>query len=95
MSCDFFESMISLDNLFVCWHEFKRGKKQQRGIQEFGRFLEDNIFRLHEDLVSFMYRHGRYEQFRVCDPKERLISKASVRDQLVHHIHLHDTIKDL
>ena len=78
--------MISLDHLFTCWHEFKRGKRRQRAVQQFERFLEDNIFRLREDLASFLYKHGPYEQFRVCDPKERLISKASVRDRLVHHI---------
>jgi len=47
--------------------------------------LEDNIFQLHQDLVNSVYRHGSYQQFRITDPKARLISKSSVRDRLLHH----------
>jgi len=86
MSAVLFETMTSLDNLFACWYAFKRGKRQQKEIQHFERFLEDNIFRLREDLNALVYKHGSYPQFRVCDPKERLISKASVRDRFVHHV---------
>jgi retron-type reverse transcriptase len=78
--------MISLENMFVCWTEFKRGKRKKKDIQKFERFLEDNIFQLHEELISFQYHHGSYEQFRVSDPKQRLISRASVKDRLVHHM---------
>lgn len=52
----------------------------------FERNLEDNIFSLHHDLKSGSYRHGVYENFTINDPKPRKISKASVRDRLVHHI---------
>ncbi|HUD20645.1 MAG TPA: reverse transcriptase/maturase family protein [Candidatus Saccharimonadales bacterium] len=30
------------------------------------------------------YQPGRYHQFRITDPKSRIISKASVRDRLLH-----------
>jgi len=32
------------------------------------------------------YRHEAYDQFYVTDPKQRHISKASVRDRLVHQV---------
>jgi len=47
--------------------------------------LEDNIFQLYKDLTNGAYRHGSYQQFRITDPKARLISKSSVRDRLLHH----------
>ena len=47
--------------------------------------LEDNIFQLHKDLTTGIYQHGNYQQFRITDPKARLISKSSVRDRLLHH----------
>jgi retron-type reverse transcriptase len=47
--------------------------------------LEDNIFALHQDLTEGTYTHGSYQQFRISDPKPRVISKASVRDRLLHH----------
>lgn len=58
---------------------------QKRDVQEFGWTLEDEIFRLHEDLKSGTYVHGPYESFYVCDPKRRHIHKPAVRDRLVHH----------
>ncbi|HLB53389.1 MAG TPA: reverse transcriptase/maturase family protein [Chlamydiales bacterium] len=52
----------------------------------FERHLEDNIFQLQEDLRIFQYSHSSYHQFYVTDPKQRHISKASVRDRLVHQV---------
>lgn len=53
-------------------------------MQEFEFRLEDNLFALNRELGSGRYRHGPYRQFRLYDPKPRLISKATVRDRLVH-----------
>lgn len=52
---------------------------------QFERRLEDNVFALHDDLKSGRYKHGRYKIFHIYDPKHRVISKAAVRDRLVHH----------
>lgn len=45
----------------------------------------NNIISLHDDLVAKKYRHSAYEFFRIHDPKQRDIHKATVRDRLVHH----------
>ncbi len=42
--------LISLENLFQAWNEFKKGKRKRRDVQEFERFLEDNLFQLYLDL---------------------------------------------
>lgn len=81
-----FESITSLVNLFDCWEEFKRGKRKQKDVQLFERHLEDEIFTLQEELRSGAYRHAPYHQFQVSDPKQRCISKATVKDRLVHHL---------
>ena len=80
-----FDKITSLENLFSAWCEFRRGKRGKQDVQVFERHLEDNIFALHEDLVSGVYRHGSYERFHIFDPKHRIIHKATVRDRLVHH----------
>jgi len=46
--------------------------------------LESNIFELHAQLMNGSYHHGSYEPFTICDPKQRLIHKATVKDRLVH-----------
>lgn len=80
-----FTKMISLEHLFYCWNNFKRGKHKRKDIQIFERHLEDHIFELHEELKTLRYQHLQYENFPITDPKQRLISKATVRDRLVHH----------
>jgi retron-type reverse transcriptase len=79
-----FEEMTSAERLFDAWLEFRKGKTKRKDVQEFGRYAERNIFRLHRDLISEKYRHGEYTSFFVHDPKLRHIRKACVRDRLVH-----------
>ncbi len=81
-----YKELVNLENLFQCWREFKKGKSGRLDILSFEFYLEDNIFKLHRELVNCSYRHSPYEQFHIWDPKHRLISKAGVRDRLVHHI---------
>jgi len=56
--------------------------------------LEDNIFQLQQDLIIFQYLHAPYHQFYVTDPKQRHISKASVRDRLVHQV-VYDVLNEV
>jgi retron-type reverse transcriptase len=70
--------------LLRAWEEFKKGKNRKKDVGEFELRLEENIFRLHEDLISKKYRHGKYFDFYISDPKRRHIHKASVRDRVVH-----------
>jgi retron-type reverse transcriptase len=55
-------------------------------LQLFWEHLEDEVIALAEDLASGSYSHGPYSCFPVYEPKKREISKASVRDRLVHHM---------
>lgn len=79
-----FHTIASVPNLFAAWNEFKKGKRKKQDIARFELYLEDNIFALHEALISKTYRHDPYEAFYVCDPKRRHIHKASVRDRVLH-----------
>ena len=80
-----FEKIISLKNLFDAWSEFRKDKRRKKDVAEFELGLEDNVFRLHDDLVNGTYKHGGYFSFYIHDPKKRHIHKASVRDRLLHH----------
>ena len=80
-----YEDIISVENLLGAWREFVRGKLKKQDVQEFQSNLMDNVLALHRDLKQKTYAHGRYEAFKINDPKPRDIHKASVRDRLVHH----------
>ncbi len=80
-----FSEMITIESLFTAWEEFRRGKIQRKDVQEFEEKLEQHLFKLHRELLSGSYKHQAYSAFTICDPKERKIHKATVRDRIVHH----------
>ncbi len=80
-----FDKIISLENLFAAWEEFLRGKRGRRDVVVFSMQVEDHLFYLHRRLADGTWRHGGYAEFRACDPKPRMIHKASVADRVLHH----------
>lgn len=82
---EIYSNIISLENLFDAWYEFKKDKRGRKDVQVFERYLEDNLFSLHEELREKTYKHGDYTAFNIYDPKFRHIHKAQVIDRIVHH----------
>ena len=74
-----------MENLFLAWQEFRRGKRNKLDVQKFEYNLEDNIFQLHHELKTKIYCHSHYTSFHIQDPKLRHIHKAFVRDRVLHH----------
>lgn len=81
-----YSDITTLEAIFQAWDGFIKGKKKKGDVIEFGRYLEDNLFSLHKSLKEKTYTHGEYKSFYIRDPKVRHISKASVRDRVVHHL---------
>lgn len=79
-----FNRVISLENLFKSWREFRKGKRNRSDVQDFEFSLEDNLFQLHQELKNKTYRHSNYIPFYITDPKLRHIHKATVRDRVLH-----------
>jgi retron-type reverse transcriptase len=82
---DLFDKIISIENLFVAWKEFRSGKRHKSDVRIFERNLEENLFSLRESLITGTYQHGIYSSFYINDPKARSIQKAEVVDRVLHH----------
>ncbi len=80
-----FEEIVSLENLFLAWQKFKKGKTSKIDVQDFNLFLEYNIFNLYYQLINKTYQHSHYTSFYIKDPKLRHIHKARVKDRVLHH----------
>jgi len=80
-----FEKIVSFQNLLLASRLSQRGKRFNPNTGQFNFFLERELFKLQEELISQTYRPGSYKQFFVKDPKKRLISAAPYRDRVVHH----------
>jgi len=85
---------LSISNIWRSWYRFRRGKKPTHDIDTFSYFLEENLARLHTDLIFGNYRHGGYRSFTVTENKKRDISVAGVRDRVVHRL-LYDYLNDI
>ncbi len=79
------KQIISENNLHEAWWRVRRGHGDSAAVLNFESALDENIAALWRDLSSCTYEPGCYRQFRVMDPKPRVISCAPVRDRIVHH----------
>jgi len=83
---NFYDEMTGMENFYRAWQCFRLGKSKKMVVQKFVYNLENNLFKLKDELDNLTYRHGDYEKFLVYDPKQRIIHKAEIRDRLVHTI---------
>src|SRR3990167_9442076 len=81
-----YRDLITIENLFQAYFEFRKDKRKKYDVQLFERNLEDNLFELHRLLKTRTYRHSSYQEFYVNDPKRRHIHKAQVSDRILHHL---------
>ena len=77
---------VSLENIWRSWFRFRKGKHATAELHGFQYSLEENLYRLHQNLADGAYRHGGYKKFVVDDNKRREIFVASIRDRVVHRL---------
>ncbi|MFH0831862.1 MAG: reverse transcriptase domain-containing protein [archaeon] len=80
-----FEKVCSLRNLHIAYCKAREGKRYGEEVLGFSYNLEENLLKLKEELETHTYKHGKYKEFYVRDPKMRLIKAAPFRDRVVHH----------
>jgi len=80
-----YTQLCSWDNLLLAYAKAGKGKRGQVNVAAFERRLEDNLFKLQEELSAKTYTPGPYVSFYIHEPKRRLISAAPFRDRVVHH----------
>jgi len=80
-----FEELTSFKNLLLAAGKSQKGKRMKPNTAKFTFFLEKELLRLQQELLSRTYRPGTYRSFFVYEPKPRLISAAPYRDRVVHH----------
>ncbi len=80
-----YEQISSFENLWLAFHKARRGKRARPDVAEFEFNLEANLLKLQTELETETYRPSKYHNFRILDPKPRLISAAPFRDRVVHH----------
>lgn len=70
--------------MLAAWQKFREGKRLKLDVIKFELNLENNLFELHNLLVSQNWKPDPYEKFFTYDPKPRIIHKATVRDRVLY-----------
>ena len=83
---NFYDRIISMQNLQAAAIVARKGKGHQPGVIEFLKNEEGNLLALHHVLQEGNYKTSPYHNFSIFEPKERLISKLPFfPDRIVHH----------
>ena len=82
---DLFSGIASFAALEAAAQRAARGKRRKPGVAAFLARLEREVLRLERELLSGVWRPGRYVKIAVRDPKPRTVSAAPFRDRVVHH----------
>ncbi len=77
--------ITDFENLRLAFKNAARGKRSSPNVAAFEFDLERNLLDLKTELEAHTYAPGAYTNFRIYDPKPRLISAAPFRDRVVHH----------
>lgn len=80
------ESGLTFEKLFQAYLDCRRHKRGTINALQFEFNLEENLFKLYEELADGSYKIGRSICFVVVYPKPREVWAADFRDRIVHHL---------
>ena len=80
-----FEKVIDFNNMYKAYKKAKRGKGYKKSSAQFGIMALDGINKLIEQLKDKTYQISPYQEFKVYEPKERIIKTTSFKDKVVQH----------
>lgn len=80
-----FNQIVSFENLRLAWLKARKGKTSKTAIKNFSHNVNTNLQLLHDRMISSPPLLSNYVQFKICDPKERIISVVPFSDRVIHH----------
>ena len=80
-----FEKVIDFDNMYRAYRKSKCGKGFKKSSAKFNIMALDGIYTLIEQLKDKSYKISEYSEFKVYEPKERVIKTTSFKDKVVQH----------
>lgn len=75
-------NIFTFENLLKAHELCRLNKQHKRGTIMFEMEISNNINKLTKELTNKTYKLGKYKNFRVFDPKERLIEALPYRDRV-------------
>lgn len=80
-----FEKVIDFENMYKAYKKSKCGKGYKNSAAKFNIMALDGINILIDELKNRTYKISPYNEFKVYEPKERVIKTNSFKDKVVQH----------
>lgn len=80
-----FEKVIDFENMYKAYQKAKCGKGFKKSSAQFNIMALDGVNKLIEQLKNKTYTISHYNEFKVYEPKERIIQTTSFKDKVVQH----------
>lgn len=80
-----FEKVIDFNNMYQAYRKAKCGKGYKKSAAKFNVMALDAIHLLIDQLKNKTYTVSAYQEFKVYEPKERVIKTTSFKDKVVQH----------
>ena len=80
-----FEKVTDFNNMYQAFKKAKCGKGHKKSSARFDLAALDGVNALITQLQSKAYRVSDYTEFKVYEPKERVIQTTSFKDKVIQH----------
>lgn len=80
-----FEKVTDFHNMYQAYRKAKRGNGYKKSSARFNLSALDGVHSLIYQLRTRTYRVSEYTEFKVYEPKERIIQTSSFKDKVIQH----------
>ncbi len=77
------EQIFTFENLYQAYQACRKSKQHKGEVIRFETNLSVNLYQLMKDLYAKKYCLGKYKQFYIYEPKQRLIEALPFKDRVV------------
>lgn len=88
-----YDEKLTFSKLIEAHERARTGKTNKIELMKFEIDLETNLMNLYKQLKYGTYKMGKYREFKVYEPKERIIKSLPYIDRVVHQWYVQEFIK--
>ena len=84
-AANLFDQIPEPENLRLAFHKAARGRRGQAVVRQFAASLDQRIAAMSAAIRDGTFQVGRFQQFVIRDPKERVITAPCFDERVFHH----------
>ena len=88
------EEIFTFENLYEAYKNCRKSKQHKGEVIRFETNLSSNISNLMKDILNRKYKLGKYKEFLIHEPKERVIEALPFKDRVVIRCFCDVTLKN-